>query len=119
MVPKASEDLPEPETPENTTSALRGMETSTSLRLCSRAPRTSTRPFAAAEQEDSPKVGFGMFLSCRWGAACGYRTPNDRVGFRYAGRTIPAMSCVDRLKSQSEADIGGRGAAWQQATEYS
>src|SRR3546814_7581963 len=64
MVPKASEDFPEPETPENTTSALRGMETSTSLRLFSRAPRTCTRPLAAAVQEDSPKELFGMFLSC-------------------------------------------------------
>src|SRR3546814_4287401 len=40
------------------------METSTSLRLFSRAPRTCTRPLAAAVQEDSPKELFGMFLSC-------------------------------------------------------
>src|SRR3546814_9333207 len=35
-----------------------------SLRLFSRAPRTCTRPLAAAVQEDSPKELFGMFLSC-------------------------------------------------------
>src|SRR5215471_8632381 len=39
MVSKASEDLPEPESPVNTTSWSRGISTSMSLRLCSRAPR--------------------------------------------------------------------------------
>src|SRR5881398_2577098 len=48
MVPNASEDLPEPETPVNTTSASRGMSTATSFRLCSRAPRTRTKPSRAA-----------------------------------------------------------------------
>ncbi len=60
-MPKASDDLPEPETPENTTSALRGMETSTFLRLCSRAPRTSTQPLAAAAHDDSPKGVLDIF----------------------------------------------------------
>src|SRR3954453_5214600 len=39
MVSKASEDLPEPDSPVNTTSLSRGILTSTFLRLCSRAPR--------------------------------------------------------------------------------
>src|SRR5271167_290345 len=39
MVSKASEDLPEPESPVNTTSLSRGIARSTFLRLCSRAPR--------------------------------------------------------------------------------
>src|SRR5579885_883283 len=39
MVSKASEDLPEPDRPVNTTSLSRGMVTSIFLRLCSRAPR--------------------------------------------------------------------------------
>src|SRR3954470_9198201 len=39
MVSKASEDLPEPDSPVNTTSLSRGISTSTFLRLCSRAPR--------------------------------------------------------------------------------
>src|SRR5690606_13173081 len=42
MVPNASEDFPEPETPVNTTSASRGIATSTLRRLCSLAPRTRT-----------------------------------------------------------------------------
>src|SRR3954469_23425476 len=41
MVSKASEDLPDPESPVMTTSASRGSETVTSLRLCSRAPVTT------------------------------------------------------------------------------
>src|SRR5512145_1264375 len=40
MVSKASDDLPEPDTPVNTTSASRGSSRSTFFRLCSRAPRT-------------------------------------------------------------------------------
>src|SRR6266567_1752657 len=40
MVSKASEDLPEPDSPVRTTRLSRGMSTSTFLRLCSRAPRT-------------------------------------------------------------------------------
>src|SRR6185312_16024287 len=39
MVSKASDDLPEPDRPVNTTSWSRGMVTSMFLRLCSRAPR--------------------------------------------------------------------------------
>src|SRR5205085_453156 len=39
MVSKAREDLPEPESPVNTTSWSRGISTSIFLRLCSRAPR--------------------------------------------------------------------------------
>ncbi len=37
-VPNASDDLPEPDTPVNTTTASRGMSTSTFFRLCARAP---------------------------------------------------------------------------------
>src|SRR3954451_23558156 len=44
MVSKASEDLPEPDTPVKTTSTSRGISRSTFLRLCSRAPRTFTNP---------------------------------------------------------------------------
>src|SRR5664280_1801428 len=40
MVSKASEDLPDPESPVTTVSVLRGMETERLRRLCCRAPRT-------------------------------------------------------------------------------
>src|ERR1700744_6616729 len=39
MVSKASEDLPEPESPVITVSVSRGISTSIFFRLCSRAPR--------------------------------------------------------------------------------
>src|SRR5512138_827123 len=39
MVSKASEDLPEPDTPVITTSRSRGISRSIDCRLCSRAPR--------------------------------------------------------------------------------
>src|ERR1700722_13881110 len=52
MVSKASEDLPEPDRPVNTTSRSRGMSRSTFLRLCSRAPRIEiTRRSAALRSE--------------------------------------------------------------------
>src|ERR1700759_1117925 len=41
MVSKASDDLPEPDSPVMTTSESRGSSTVTSLRLCSRAPVTT------------------------------------------------------------------------------
>src|ERR1700720_3197024 len=39
MVSKASDDLPDPDSPVKTTSLSRGISRSTFLRLCSRAPR--------------------------------------------------------------------------------
>src|SRR5262245_48123337 len=41
MVSNTSDDLPEPLTPVNTVILCLGMSSETSLRLCSRAPRTS------------------------------------------------------------------------------
>src|SRR6266851_3685136 len=43
MVSKASDDLPEPESPVNTISLSRGRSSETFRRLCSRAPRTMSR----------------------------------------------------------------------------
>src|SRR5215212_6959373 len=42
MVPKAREDLPDPEIPVNATSASRGAATSTPRKLCTRVPKTRT-----------------------------------------------------------------------------
>ena len=50
MVSKASEDLPEPDSPVNTTSWSRGMSRSTFLRLCSRAPRIEITRRSAARR---------------------------------------------------------------------
>ena len=42
MVAKASDDFPDPDRPVMTVSESRGIETVTSLRLCSRAPETTS-----------------------------------------------------------------------------
>src|SRR6266850_5597805 len=48
IVSKASDDLPEPESPVITTSWSRGISRSTFWRLCSRAPRMTIRSLAIA-----------------------------------------------------------------------
>src|SRR5690349_2126353 len=48
MVSNASDDFPEPESPVITVRRLRGIETETFLRLCSRAPRTTRYSWAIA-----------------------------------------------------------------------
>src|ERR1700722_8582827 len=64
MVSKASEDLPEPERPVNTTSLSRGIVRSIFFRLCSRAPRTvMARPsnnFSTAAPLGLERAGFLM-----------------------------------------------------------
>src|ERR1700752_5114795 len=57
MVSKASEDLPEPERPGNTTSLSRGISISTFLRLCSRAPRM------VIARDAEPALGWRFALS--------------------------------------------------------
>src|SRR5260370_27211352 len=47
MVSKARLDLPEPDSPVNTIMASRGRSSETSFRLCSRAPRTTSRSATA------------------------------------------------------------------------
>src|ERR1043165_1069702 len=48
MVSKASDDLPDPETPVTTVSALCGTSKSMFLRLCTRAPRTTMLSLSCA-----------------------------------------------------------------------
>ena len=52
MVSKASEDLPEPETPVTTVRVLWGISKSMFLRLWTRAPRTVMLSFAMAPETD-------------------------------------------------------------------
>ena len=59
MVSKASDDLPEPDSPVNTTSWSRGIVRSTFLRLCSRAPRiaiTRACPCASAARSKRSSI---------------------------------------------------------------
>src|SRR6266849_10192505 len=55
MVSKASEDLPEPESPVMTVSELRGISTLMFLRLCWRAPRTTS--FVRPMIPNAPSTG--------------------------------------------------------------
>src|SRR5215472_8275422 len=55
MVSKARLDLPEPDSPVNTIMASLGRSSETSLRLCSRAPRTTSR--SATVRSVSPGLG--------------------------------------------------------------
>src|SRR5216684_2595419 len=80
MVSKASEDLPDPESPVNTMSASRGSSRCTSFRLCSLAPRM-TRWLA----EDSAFAGGGGDM--------GPIVPQvrPRLRGRIAGREFPPV----------------------------
>src|SRR6202035_5401055 len=80
MVSKASEDLPEPDRPVNTTSRSRGISRSISLRLCSRAPRMAmtrgSRAFlvgSLAGRFLSKRSFIGKWLPFPRPAAAGYR----------------------------------------------
>ncbi len=53
----ASDDLPDPDTPETTVSDPRGRSTSTDFRLCSPAPRTEIRVTAALYRDDRRATG--------------------------------------------------------------
>src|SRR5581483_11818520 len=60
MVSKASEDLPEPDRPVNTTRLSRGMATSMFLRLCSRAPRMVIWRASRADLLLRSAIGLGV-----------------------------------------------------------
>src|SRR6185369_6374892 len=76
MVSKASEDLPDPESPVMTVSRLRGMETEMSLRLCSRAPRTTKNSLAIAPKA-TRSPGRGSTGSSLGSRLLPYGAPND------------------------------------------
>src|ERR671920_799103 len=57
MVSKASEDLPEPESPVMTVRRSRGISTLMSFRLCWRAPRTVMRSIAIAYKTSARATG--------------------------------------------------------------
>src|SRR5262245_29318101 len=60
MVSKASDDLPEPESPVITTSWSRGISRSMFFRVCSRAPRATIRALARAPH-------YRSWRRARWG----------------------------------------------------
>ena len=76
MVSKTSDDLPEPDTPVTTVMARLGMLSDTSLRLCSRAPRTSMDPFTRRR----PRGG------CAWAGLHGGSAGRHPGRWCHAGR---------------------------------
>ena len=62
MVSKASEDLPDPDSPVMTVRLFLGISTSTLRRLCSRAPRTlifsMKVPNSVGDEQRSPAAAF-------------------------------------------------------------
>src|SRR5215831_1753831 len=103
MVSKASEDLPEPESPVNTTSWSRGISRSMFLRLCSRAPRIAiTRaPSADAWRRGRPWSKRSFIRSVGaiiWGGQGGH--------IDEAKESIPAQLCA-RKPPKERSKNGG------------
>src|SRR5215831_11466115 len=90
MVSKASEDFPEPESPVMQTSLFRGRRTVTSLRLCSRAPWTTSSSEAITDPV--------------------YRGGSDRTSVRYEQRKPPeqAEKGVWPVRARPPSSSGGR-----------
>src|SRR2546430_14217037 len=121
MVSKASEDLPEPDSPVMTTSALRGIATETSRRLCSRAPETTIcsaediTPFDCREANGcSPQ---------KKAATSGVSGEAERSGAgerdqaAAAGDVDPAAALAGRAELRGAADAGAEGHAARAGTQ--
>src|SRR5581483_1554547 len=112
MVSKASEDLPEPDSPVNTISASRGISRSTFLRLCSRAPRTwmvlwvspAPTPLPAAVDADLAILLIGLGLTQTEGSS------KHRLGrgWRACGRHTNAQDFSCLWRQEASAVKGSR-----------
>src|SRR3712207_3347398 len=96
IVPKTSEDLPEPDTPVNTDSRRFGMSTDTSARLFSRAPRTRMTSWlsawgSVATMASSSRMRGTLGEGDREGDGCAVgRTAGGRNATGPGGRAIRA-----------------------------
>src|SRR5438128_11288036 len=95
MVSKASDDLPEPETPVMTTNLLGGMTTSMFLRLCSRAPRMTMESMVGRNLTVSTEGRFPGIL-------VGRRRPRRRAAAR---RRRPTESRLRRRELVLRAEV--------------
>src|SRR6185369_11771518 len=92
MVSKASEDLPEPDRPVNTTRLSRGMATSMFFRLCSRAPRMVIWRASRASLLLRSAIAFGtLYSTYRLGFSCTQAKTRRRPG-KNAGPFGPAFN---------------------------
>src|SRR5689334_5149289 len=99
MVPNASDDLPDPDTPVNTTSTSRGTSTSTARRLFSRAPRTRANRSRAA-------VAVVGCASSTPGAGC-----RGAVGM--VGQAAPDRPIAGSIPQLKRCDQRARVAHWR------
>src|SRR5207248_7704317 len=112
MVSKASDDLPEPESPVKTTSLSRGMVRSTSCRLCSRAPRM-TISVCCPIPVPLPlwgRVGVGAFFSATnfRPHATGLRlVPLARLGGGRRRQRVSIFHGIAAQRHQPVAQLGG------------
>src|SRR5437763_5279346 len=115
MVSKASEDLPDPDSPVMTTSALRGIATEMSRRLCSRAPETTI-----CSAEDITPLECREANGCspqRKAATSGISGTSSRSGAgerdqaAAAGDVDPAAALARRAERRGAADAGAEGHA--------
>src|SRR5437764_10742764 len=115
MVSKASEDLPDPESPVMTTSALRGIATEMSRKLCSRAPETTI-----CSAEDITPLDCREANGCspqRKAATSGISGMSSRSGAgerdqaAAAGDVDPAAALARRAELRGAADAGAEGHA--------
>src|SRR5712692_7185863 len=95
MVSKASDDLPEPESPVNTTRRSRGIERLTFFRLCSRAPRMVMW-----------SVGIGSSLQEEGGAGGGDQAAARSLHPALADPGPPACMYHLSLRPQTFARLG-------------
>src|SRR5918994_6376912 len=98
MVSKASDDLPEPDSPVKTISPSRGSSRLTLRRLCSRAPLTTSE--SATKSEAIARAGRGNACSqqhCRW--------PSDA---RLPQLALELAHLVAQAGGVLEAQVGGR-----------
>ena len=130
MVSKASDDLPDPDTPDTTVIAPRGMSTSIALRLCSLAPRTEsvvTRTLYRAGGRQAygvrrrpPVLSFaanarfppeGLIDASRFASPLRARRPAaGRCGVAPAGlvRPVPAAADPADIVSRGEGPVRSR-----------
>src|SRR5215831_6105747 len=132
MVSKASEDLPEPESPVNTTSRSRGISRSMFLRLCSRAPRIAITRAPSADawrrgRDWSKRTFIRSVARSIWGGQGGHtqeakakeasrrssprgapkeRSKNGGVSLaRRAAVALPSLSCGQRPRHWPQCDV--------------
>src|SRR5688572_18727288 len=109
MVSKASEDLPDPDSPVITTSWSRGRSTSMFLRLCTRAPRTEIQSWPipdCCEFSGKPKPTFytsdAGVPGVRGSKARGWRPSDLRAA--QAGLPVAVRKVDDDADSEPEGE---------------